>query len=130
MTSNPEVPVGGHPIPRWPCPLRDEAMALLPYSFIALDGEGIVLRVETPGVALNDRAVERMVGRQFFSELLGPPDSARVSSRYRAMVRGESDTRFTEAIHFHVGDRERRAELIFSYYASAGLGCVLLREAR
>jgi hypothetical protein len=129
MTGNPEVPLDGHPIPGRPCSLRDEAIALLPYSFIALDAEGIVLRVETPGLKGSDRVGEPMVGRPFFSDLLGPPDSARVSSRYRAMVRGESDTRFTEAIHYQLGGQERCAEMIFSYYASAGLGCVLFREA-
>lgn len=129
MISNPRVPLSGHLIRGTPCPLSDEAIALLPYSFIALDAEGIVLRVETPGVGDRDRGGGRIVGRPFFSDMLDPSASGRVGDRYRAMVRGESDNRFMQTIHFNLGGQERRAEMIFSYYASAGLGCVLFREA-
>lgn len=129
MTGNRHMPLNGHLNQERACPLSHEAMALLPYSFIALDKEGTVLRVENPVVKGSEGVEERVVGRHFFTDLLHPPHSDRVGSRYGAMVRGESDNRFLEAIRFNLGSRERHVELIFSYYASAGLGYVLFREA-
>ena len=112
-----------------PCPLSAETIALLPYGFFELDAEGTVLRVETRGGDSDRSAEDRVIGRSFFQDLLLPPTADRVGSRYRAMVRREADNRCQAVVSFNRDGREQRVQLVLSFYASAGLGYVLLREA-
>ena len=129
MTGQRDTPPGGDLAQEMPCPLSEEALALLPYSFLELDPEGMVLRVETPSATPDCPAQDRVVGRLFFSDLIRPPDSGRVGHRYRAMVRRESDNRCLAAIPFNLHGQDRCVQLVLSYYASAGRGYVILREA-
>jgi hypothetical protein len=123
------APPGGDLPQDRPCPLSAETIALLPYSFIELDARGTILRVETRGADPDGSAGDRVVGRRFFQDLLLPPTSDRVGSRYRAMVACESDNRCLATVSFDRDGREQRVQMVLSYYASAGLGYVVLREA-
>ena len=129
MTGQGDTPPGGDLAQGMLCPLSEEAISLLPYSFLELDAEGTVLRVDIRGAKPDCPAQDRIVGRLLFSDLIRPPDSTRVARRYRAMVRRESDNRCLAAIPFNLHGQDRCVQLVLSYYASAGRGYVILREA-
>ena len=112
-----------------PCPLSDEILALLPCGFIELDEEGTVLRVKTGGKDTGGPEMEWLVGLLLFSDLMRPPDSGRVGHLYQAMVRQNASNRCLTAVRFALNGQERCVEIAMSYWASAGRGYVLLREA-
>lgn len=110
------------------CPLSDDALNLLPYTFLGLNPDGFILRAEgqTPGGGTFLH--RKVIGAQFFSDLFRGPGAEEARARYRAMARSTADDRFVIPVRFVKDGEDRFVELIFTYYASVGLGFVLLRE--
>lgn len=129
MMSPEESTFQGEVVPQetW-CPLSDDALALLPYTFLGLNPDGFILRAEgqTPGGP--SLAHRKVIGAQFFSDLFRGPQAEEALARYKAMARSTADDRFVTPLRFVRDGEERFVELIFTYYASVGLGFVLLRE--
>lgn len=108
--------------------LSPEEIDRLPFGYVSLDPEGIVLRFNAHESRRSGLDPREVVGRDFFREVAPCTSVQAFAGRYERMVRGEGPTAERFRYVFRFRGSERLVQVFLSYIPSKAEGMIVVRE--